>query len=69
METNKPMDRKPATWVPQDEQCLELLWGDWSITYAYNPVGWYLRVSSGVTYGPFQTSEAAKQHAEDVRGD
>jgi len=63
------IDRTPAEWLPVDEQCLELEWGDWTIAYYFGPAGWYLSVSSGVTYGPFLTVELAKQHAEDVRGD
>lgn len=65
----KMIDRIPAEWLPMDEQCLELSWGDWTIEYMYDPAGYYLLVPSGVQYGPFSTLEAVKQHAEDVRGD
>jgi hypothetical protein len=54
-------------------------WGDWYISRVVRadliglpdpkPYGYWLIVSSGVKYGPFSTLDAAKQHAEDVRGD
>ena len=63
--------RIPADWQVMDDEHTDnpsiWAWGDWTITKEAS--GYHLLVSSGVSYGPFPTLEAVKQHAEDVRGD
>ena len=39
-------------------------WGDWFIAFAYDR--FWLLVSSGVEYGPFQYFDTALQHAQDI---
>jgi hypothetical protein len=53
-----------AKWQPQDDQCTEYAWGDWTITKEDD--GWHLLVSSGVRYGPFPDFESVTRHAEEV---
>jgi hypothetical protein len=60
------IDPVSIAWHPLDEQCLELSWGDWTITKLAD--GYHLLLPLK-RYGPFSTLEAAKQCAEDVRLD
>jgi hypothetical protein len=56
---------EPA-WV-EVEDGFEWWWGDWSIRW-WDSAGYYLKVSSGVQYGPFATLDEAKRKADEVRG-
>ena len=59
------IERQSAEWKSNEPHLWH--WGDWFI--AEDIDGFYLIVSSGVQYGPFDTFEAVKAHAENVRGD
>ena len=60
--------RETAEWTPSEgERVTCWYWGDWSITLIGG--GYYLLVSSGISYGPFATWNEVTQHAENVRGD
>jgi hypothetical protein len=65
--------RKAAKWIAMDDEHTDdpglYSWGDWHIARDGAGGLWHLIVTSGVEYGPFTSLEAAKQHAENVRGD
>lgn len=65
-------ERQPAQWQVEDDEYSDdphcWSWGDWAIVLI-DGAGFYLCVSSGVEYGPFDTFAAAQLHAENVRGD
>jgi hypothetical protein len=65
--------RTPTAWIAMDDEHTDdpgiYSWGDWHIARDEINGLWHLIVSSGVEYGPFASLEAAKYHAENVRGD
>lgn len=61
-----PMTGSTPDWI-EVEDGFEWWWGDWHIRW-WDATGYYLTVSSGVQYGPYETLDAAKQKANEVRG-
>jgi hypothetical protein len=63
---NIPPSWAEPLWV-EVEDGFEWWWGDWTIRW-WDGTGYYLKVSSGVQYGPYATLDEAKQKANEVRG-